>query len=136
MANSKQSNSDKQLKPTKAPVRPSSGGDRFKWFLFWVLVVVGIVSNIYYQDVAWSLRASVGLVVLCVLVAIGMLTQLGQRGWKFAQAARGELRKVVWPSRSETTQTSLIVIAMVVVVALILWALDSLLMYAISFMTR
>ena len=45
--------------------------------------------------------------------------------WDLAKEARVEIRKVVWPSREETTQTTLIVVAVVIFVALILWGLDS-----------
>ncbi|MFO6237257.1 preprotein translocase subunit SecE, partial [Pseudomonas aeruginosa] len=47
-------------------------------------------------------------------------------------AARVEIRKVVWPSRQETTQTTLIVVAVVLVMALLLWGLDSLLGWLVS----
>ncbi|TIR54961.1 MAG: preprotein translocase subunit SecE, partial [Mesorhizobium sp.] len=43
-----------------------------------------------------------------------------------------EIRKVVWPTRQETTQTTLIVVAVVLVMALLLWGLDSLLGWLVS----
>jgi preprotein translocase subunit SecE len=46
--------------------------------------------------------------------------------------ARGEIRKVVWPTRQETTQTTLIVVVVVLVMALLLWGLDSLLGWLVS----
>ena len=46
-----------------------------------------------------------------------------------------EVRKVVWPSRQETVQTTMIVLLMVMVVALILWAFDSLLGWAVRALT-
>ena len=45
---------------------------------------------------------------------------------------RSEIRKVVWPTRQETTQTTLIVVAVVLVMALLLWGLDSLLGWLVS----
>jgi preprotein translocase subunit SecE len=47
--------------------------------------------------------------------------------WRWLKEARTEIRKVVWPTRQETTQTTLIVVAVVLVMALVLWGLDSLL---------
>jgi preprotein translocase subunit SecE len=44
------------------------------------------------------------------------------------------LRKVVWPTRKETTQTTLIVIAMVGLVAIIMWILDGLLARLVKLM--
>ncbi|MEC8716811.1 MAG: preprotein translocase subunit SecE, partial [Pseudomonadota bacterium] len=46
--------------------------------------------------------------------------------------ARVEIRKVVWPTREETTQTTLVVLALVFVMSLILWGLDSLLGLVVS----
>ena len=46
---------------------------------------------------------------------------------QFIQQTRAEVSKVVWPTRQEGTQTTLIVVAFVIVAALILWGLDTLL---------
>ena len=46
-----------------------------------------------------------------------------------------ELRKVVWPTRQETIQTTLIVVAMVVVAALILWGLDKVFFWLVAWLT-
>lgn len=58
-------------------------------------------------------------------VVVAFLTSQGAAFLGLAKAARTEIRKVVWPTRQETTQTTLIVIAVVVVMALILWGLDT-----------
>ena len=58
-------------------------------------------------------------------VAVAFLTSQGAAFLELAKSARGEIRKVVWPTRQETTQTTLIVVAVVVVMALILWGLDT-----------
>jgi preprotein translocase subunit SecE len=52
-------------------------------------------------------------------------TEKGAWAWNLAQEARVEVRKVVWPTTQETTQTTLIVVGVVILVALILWAMDS-----------
>ena len=59
----------------------------------------------------------------------------GQKVWVFAKQSRMELRKVVWPTRQETIQTTMIVVAMVVVMALVLWGVDSILTWAITWLT-
>ena len=43
-----------------------------------------------------------------------------------------EIRKVVWPNRTETTQTTLIVLAAVIVASLLLWGLDSLFSFGLN----
>ena len=47
----------------------------------------------------------------------------------------GELRKVVWPSRQETVQTSLMVFLLVIILGLILWGLDAFLLWAVRWLT-
>jgi preprotein translocase SecE subunit len=44
---------------------------------------------------------------------------------ELARAARTEIRKVVWPTRQEATQTTLVVVAVVLVTSLVLWGLDT-----------
>jgi len=68
-------------------------------------------------------------------VAIALKTERGAETLEFMQGARTELRKVVWPTRAETTQTTLIVIAMVVIMGLLLWLLDVLLLWLVRLIT-
>ena len=84
---------------------------------------------------AWALRAAAGVILICLLVAIAATTALGSKAWRFMIEAKAELRKVVWPTRAETVQTSLLVVVMVIIVVLILWGLDSVLMWGIGFLT-
>ena len=64
-------------------------------------------------------------------VVVGALVSLqsfqGKTFWAFVQSSRVELRKVVWPSRQETMQVTLVVFVMVIVLSLFFWGLDSLL---------
>lgn len=134
----------KQQKNTKT--RMSTGGgasgtrsskkislrDVVLWALIVALVAVGIVANFYYAAFALSLRLIGWLVLACVLVALALQTQAGRAGWDFIKLARMEMRKVVWPSRQETTQTTLIVVAMVMVMALLLWGIDTFLLWGIG----
>lgn len=70
------------------------------------------------------------LIVLAALAAgvlIGLQSYQGRTFWQFVQSSRVELRKVVWPSRQETWQVTLVVFVMIVVLGLFFWGLDSLL---------
>ncbi|MGB0268066.1 MAG: preprotein translocase subunit SecE, partial [Pseudomonadales bacterium] len=63
---------------------------------------------------------------------IALQTHQGRALWTLVNEARVEIRKVVWPTREETTQTTLVVLALVFVMSLILWGLDSLLGLVVS----
>ncbi|OGT32805.1 MAG: preprotein translocase subunit SecE [Gammaproteobacteria bacterium RIFCSPHIGHO2_02_FULL_39_13] len=106
-----------------------------KWTLVCILVIAGIVANTYFNQVAWALRVAAGLVLAAVVLWIALQTATGHVFWTFAKEARIELRKVVWPTRQETVQTTLVVVAMVVVAALILWGLDTLFFWLVGWLT-
>lgn len=103
-----------------------------KWLFALVLVVLSVVGNIYFSAYASSLRALAIIVVLGVSLAILATTAHGKIVLDFFKQARGELRKVVWPTRQETVQMTLMVAAIVVIMALILWAFDSVFALAIG----
>jgi len=113
-------------------IEQQSQFDSAKWALIAVLVVAGLVLNFYYSQVPWAIRAAVGIVYLIALIGLTMLTAKGQQAWAFIKSARGELRKVVWPTRQETLQTTLLVVAMVFVTAIVLWGLDAFFFWAVS----
>lgn len=119
----------------KTEVQNSSGRNSALWILVIALLVAGIGAYYYFNQVAWALRAAAGLVLICVLAAIALQTTQGQSLWRFAKAARMELRKVIWPTRQETVQTTMLVVAMVVIMALILWVVDSGLMWLVNWFT-
>ncbi len=106
--------------------------DSLKWILVLLLLAAGIYANGYYHDVAWALRAAAGIVLAALLVALILQTAKGQAAWNFIKGARNELRKVVWPTRQETIQTTMIVVVMVVITALILWGLDAFFFWAVK----
>jgi preprotein translocase subunit SecE len=106
--------------------------DAAKWLLILAVVAVGIYGNTYYAAVTLLYRALAGVVIAGIIVAIGLQTEKGRAVWDLAKEARVEVRKVVWPTRQETTQTTLIVVAVVIFVGMILWGLDSVLSWAIQ----
>jgi preprotein translocase subunit SecE len=106
--------------------------DLLKWLVVAALVVVGVVGNQFFSGEPILYRV-LGLLVLAAVAAfVGLQTAKGQAFFGLAKEARVEIRKVVWPTRQETTQTTLIVVAVVLVMALLLWGLDSLLGWLVS----
>jgi len=91
-----------------------------------ILVLAGGVTGFYYYAEQFFLpyRVLALLAVTVVSIVIAYNTTAGKSLWTYAQDSRAELRKVVWPTRTETMQTTLVVAIVVVVVGLILWLLD------------
>jgi len=99
--------------------------DTIKWLLVVVLVGAGVVGNSHFSAEPILYRVLVLLALALVACVIGYNTQKGAGLWELLQGAMVELRKVVWPTRQETNQTTLIVVAVVIVMSIILWALDT-----------
>jgi preprotein translocase subunit SecE len=89
------------------------------------LLVGGLYG--YYYLIEWSLPLRVLLVLggLIAGVSVAMTSAQGLRLWAFIQGSRVEIRKVIWPTRQETTQTAIAVFVFTLVMALFFWALDS-----------
>jgi preprotein translocase subunit SecE len=106
--------------------------DVLKWGVVLALVGAGIAGNAYFADESLLYRLLALLVLAVVAGFVALQTVKGRSFWLLLQEARAEIRKVVWPTKSETQKTTLIVMAVVVLVGLLLWALDSLLSLAVS----
>jgi preprotein translocase subunit SecE len=112
-----------------------SRSDYPKWMVAIALLVAGIVGNYYYSALAMPIRLAAWLAILAVSGFIASKTQVGKWVVEFFRESRTELRKVVWPTRQETMQTTLVVAVMVVVLAILLWGMDSTLLVLIGWLT-
>ena len=102
-----------------------------------IVILIAAVFGFYY----FSAEASTLIRVLGILVALGVAlfiasrTTVGGNVLGYVHDTRVEVRKVVWPSRQDTRQTTLLVMLMAVVVAIILWGFDSFLRWAVGSIT-
>ena len=106
--------------------------DSAKWVVVALLVAAAVIGNSYFADQSLLYRVLGIVAVSAVAAMVALQTAKGVAFWDLVKGSRTEIRKVVWPSRQETVQTTLIVLAFVVVVALLLWGLDSLLGWLVS----
>jgi preprotein translocase subunit SecE len=102
----------------------TSSLDTIKWLLVAVLVGVAVWGNSFYSEVSPLYRALavVGLAVVAAFFALQ--TEQGKAFNQLRKDSMVELRKVVWPTRQETLQTTLVVVLFVAVVAVILFLMD------------
>jgi len=119
----------------------ASSSPRARWIdpVLWCLAIVVFVgsfaANYHWPAFPAYLKVALWLIVaIAILVLIG-LTQKGLALFRFSKDARAELRKVHWPARQETLQTTLMVVVMVVVVGLFLWGVDALFIWAVNGLT-
>ncbi len=100
-----------------------------------IAIIAGIGGFYIYADQSLLLRVIGLLLMLSIAVGLVYTSTLGQSLWSFAQGSRIELKKIVWPTKKETIQTTLIVVVMVLFVGILLWMFDGLLMWGIGLVT-
>ena len=101
-----------------------------------VVILVGSIFAYYYYANESVLFRSIGvLVAFIAAIWIALQSAQGRTLWAFIQGSRVELRKVVWPTREETLQTSLIVLVFTAIMGVFFWGLDSLLLLFTRFIT-
>lgn len=118
----------------KPEVQPSKF-DTIKLLFAILIVLVALTAFYYFAGTLLVIRVSGLLLSTAVAVAIALKTELGANVLEFIKDSRMELRKVVWPTRAETLQTSLAVIAMVVIMGVLLWLFDVLLFWVVRLLT-
>ncbi|WP_022957088.1 preprotein translocase subunit SecE [Perlucidibaca piscinae] len=103
-----------------------------KWIAVVALLIAATLVNRFLPElsVVWRALAMVSLGLVALVLAL--LTQQGKAFVDLLRQAQVELRKVVWPTKPETWQTTLIVLVVVLVMSLLLWGMDSLFGLAIS----
>ncbi len=110
----------------------NSAFDYIKWFVVVALIVAAVAGNYYYSAESLIIRFVGVLVVLAVAGALALTTKKGKDVNRLRKESWAEVRKVVWPTRQETLQTTLVVVGFVLVVALALFLVDSVLSWLVS----
>ena len=114
---------------------PSSSLDTVKLVLALVVLAAGMFGFYWFDQVALTWRVIGMFAVVAASVGLVLWTELGQRFMSFSRESRVELRKVVWPTRQETIQITLIVLVLVFLIGLFLWLVDSLLFWGVQMIT-
>ena len=106
--------------------------DNIKIALAALLVVAGLAGFYYFGDMPAIVRLASVLAGLAAAAFVFWTTMPGKQFYVFAQESVAETRKVVWPTRKETVQTTAVVFAFVVAMALFLWAVDASLLWIVK----
>ncbi len=111
---------------THTETSQSGALDIVKLLVAAAVIIGGLYSYYYYEfQLALPIRVLLVLGGTGAGIAIGMTSSQGQRLWHFIQGSRVEIRKVVWPTKQETTQTAIAVFVFTLVMAVFFWLLDS-----------
>jgi preprotein translocase subunit SecE len=109
--------------------------DTVKLALAAAFLVGGIAIFYIYEEQSLLVSVSVVLVAVVLAIAVFMTTERGRVLWKFIQGSRVEIRKVIWPTRQETMQTTLTVFVFALIMAMFFWGLDFFLLWITRLLT-
>jgi len=118
-----------------AQTENNTGGmlDVIKWGLAAIFIAVAVSVNTFFPEYSLLTRVAAILVSASIALLIAATTAKGKSTLGFAKEARIETRKVVWPTRQETIQTTLIIMLSVTIISLVLWGLDGILVRIVAF---
>lgn len=119
----------------KAETEVSNKLDTFKLVMAIAILLAGIGAFYYYAEISLLYRV-LGLVAIVIVAAgIAFTTSTGHAILSFGRESRAEVRKVVWPTRQETVQTTLMVVVAVIILGIFLWLIDMMLLNAVQMLT-
>lgn len=101
--------------------------DILKWVVALVVFAAAVVGNVYFVELSLIYRVLAVSALVLAAIGIALTTYQGRAFVQLLKEANIERRKVVWPTRQETTQTTLIVVVVVFIAGLALWGIDSVL---------
>jgi len=109
-----------------------SGMDTVKLIIALLIAVAAMAAFYIFPEQSLLFRVGGLLLGAGVAVGIALQTAKGRNIWGFFHGAQIEVRKVVWPTRQETVQTTLIVVVVVILISIVLWLLDMFLGWTIG----
>jgi preprotein translocase subunit SecE len=109
--------------------------DKVWWSLIFIILATAVGANFYFADRSLLIRIIGLLIVIVASAVLALRTTSGQKMWTLWLESVQEVKKVVWPTRQETIQTTLAVLAMVLVMGILLWTADFLLLRTVGWLT-
>ena len=106
--------------------------DKIKLFVAFLVAAAGIAGYYSLHDSPAVLKLAAILVGLLLAAGVAWTSEPGKRFFAFGNESVAEAKRVVWPTRKETLQTTAVVIAFAVTMALFLWAVDASLMIVVN----
>jgi len=109
--------------------------DKIKIVLAVACVIAGVAAYYWFSDAALVLRVLMVLGGLIAAGAVAWTSEPGKEFFVFAQESWQEAGRVSWPTRKETLQTTAVVFAFVVIMALFLFSVDTTLAWIVKLLT-
>lgn len=107
----------------------------FKWIISGSLLVLGVLAFQYLPQYGLLVRALMFIASVAAALGLAITTPQGKQLLVFLNGAKTETKKVVWPTKQETIQSTIVVMIAVAVFSVFLWLVDSLLLLIMSWVT-
>ena len=102
------------------------------WLIVISILLAGFIGHYYFAVKSVLLQALLLFAVAGLGLFVAQYTILGQKVKQLCKEAMLESKKVIWPQKKEITQTTMAVLAMVVVVGILLWLMDAILVRLVA----
>ncbi len=109
--------------------------DKIKLYLALIISVASISVFYIYTEYSLLYRVLIMLVAFAISFFIASQTEWGSELISFLRLATVEMKKIVWPSKKETTQTTMIVGVMVLIIGIMLWIFDQFIGWGVRYLT-
>ena len=109
--------------------------DTLKWSVVIVFLLATIAANIFLSNQGWLVCGGITAVLVLASIGIAYTTAIGANAVEFMSESKAEVRRVVWPTRQETVQATLLVMVAVVIMSIVLWGIDTLLFHFMAYIT-
>ncbi|MEM7017315.1 MAG: preprotein translocase subunit SecE [Pseudomonadota bacterium] len=120
----------------KTGEQTSSVLDTAMWLFAFIVMGSAVAGFYYFADYSLLLRVVSLLAAAGIAFFIAAQTSRGRAAVGFVREAQLEVRKMVWPTRQETLQTTGIVIIMVLILSTMIWIIDSILFWIVQTLTN
>jgi len=112
----------------------NSFGEKLRWWLAIAAVIAGVAGNLYFEDeFAQIIRVLITIGGLVLGALIASTTTKGRNFFTFIKSSNIERQKIVWPTRNETLQTTMVVLVVVVIIGLFLSLVDFFFSWSVGF---
>ena len=109
-------------------------GEKLRWWLAIAAVIAGVAGNLYFEgEFAQIIRVLITIGGLVLGALIALTTTKGRNFFTFIKSSNIERQKIVWPTRNETLQTTMVVIVVVIIIGLFLSLVDFFFSWSVGF---
>lgn len=113
----------------------SSSLETLKLFMAVAILITSFVGYYYYADAHAVIRVLGVLVGVAAATLVFYQTDKGRSWFQYVSHAKKEVKQVIWPTRPETVQMTLIVFVVVIVMSIFLWLVDMFFLWAVKLLT-